>query len=110
MTEKQERAAFAQQVKDMRELVSFPGATIWETIDHIGMTVEELTDKLGEYPETVQGLLQGSEPITVVRAFNLEKILGIDRTFWLRREQLYQQNLALLKRYESQLPPREGGI
>ena len=79
------------KLKDERELLSKPGDTILETIEHIKMSQVELAERMGKTPSKINDLISGKEPITRVTAFQLEKVLGIDAQFWLNREMLYRE-------------------
>lgn len=88
------------KLKDERELLSKPGDTIFETIQHIKMSQAELAERMGKTPSKINDLISGKEPITVATAFQLEKVLGIDAQFWLNREMLYREKLSRLEQEE----------
>jgi len=88
------------KLKDERELLSRPGDTILETIEHIKMSQVELAERMGKKPSKINDIISGKEPITVVTAFQLEKVLGIDAQFWLNREMLYREKLSRLEQEE----------
>lgn len=89
------------KLKNERELLSKPGDTIFETIEHIKMSQVELADRMGRTSPKINDLISGKEPITVVTAFQLEKVLGIDAQFWLNREMLYREKLSRLEQEEA---------
>jgi len=84
-----------------RELLSPPGDTILETIEHIKMSQAELADRLGKTASKVHDLITGKEPITYNTALQLEKVLGIDAQFWLKREINYRTKLARIEQEEA---------
>jgi HTH-type transcriptional regulator / antitoxin HigA len=88
-------------IKDERELLSKPGDTIHETLEHIKMSQSELADRMGRTPSKINDLISGKEPITLATAFQLEKVLGIDAQFWLNREMLYREKLSRLEKEEA---------
>jgi HTH-type transcriptional regulator/antitoxin HigA len=88
------------KLKDERELLSKPGDTILETLDHIKMNQVELAERIGKTPSKINDIISGKEPITVATAFQLEKVLGIDAQFWLNREMLYREKLSRLEQEE----------
>jgi HTH-type transcriptional regulator/antitoxin HigA len=87
--------------KDERELLSKPGDTISETLDHIKMSQAELAERMGKTPSKINDLISGKEPISVMTAFQLEKVLGIDAQFWLNREMLYREKLSRIEQEEA---------
>ena len=89
------------KLKDERELLTKPGDTIFETIEHIKMSQVELADRMGKTPSKINDLISGKEPITVATAFQLEKVLGIDAQFWLNREMLYREKLSRIEQEEA---------
>ncbi len=89
------------KLKDERELLSKPGDTIFETIQHIKMSQAELAERMGKTPSKINDLISGKEPITLATAFQLEKVLGIDAQFWLNREMLYREKLSRLEQAEA---------
>jgi HTH-type transcriptional regulator/antitoxin HigA len=87
-------------LKDERELLSKPGDTILETLEHIKMSQAELAERMGKTPSKVNDIISGKEPITNNTALQLEKVLGIDAQFWLNREMQYREKLARLNEAE----------
>jgi HTH-type transcriptional regulator/antitoxin HigA len=83
-----------------RELLTKPGDTIIETIEHLKMSQAELAERLGKTPSKVNDLISGKVPITVNTALQLEKVLGIDMQFWLNREMSYREKLARIEQEE----------
>lgn len=86
---------------DQRELLSKPGDTILETIEHIKMSQVELAERMGKKPSKINDLISGKEPITLATALNLEKVLGIDAKFWINREMLYREKLIRIEEEEA---------
>lgn len=89
------------KLKDERELLTKPGDTIFETIEHIKMSQVELADRMGKTPSKINDLISGKEPITVATALQLERVLGIDAQFWLNREMLYREKLSRIEQEEA---------
>lgn len=88
-------------LKDERELLSKPGDTIIETLEHIKMSQAELAERMGKTAPKVNDIISGKEPITVATAFQLEKVLGIAAQFWLNREMLYREKLSRIEQEEA---------
>lgn len=89
------------KLKDERDLLSKPGDTILETIEHIKMSQAELAERMGKTPSKINDLISGKEPITVATAFQLEKVLGIAAQFWLNREMIYREKLSRIEQEEA---------
>jgi HTH-type transcriptional regulator/antitoxin HigA len=88
-------------IKDERELLSKPGDTILETIEELRMSQAELAKRMGKTPSKINDLISGKEPITVVTAVQLEKVLGVDVQFWLNREAFYREKLTRIEQEEA---------
>jgi len=80
-----------------REMLSPPGDTIQETIDTLGMSQNELAERMGRPTKTVNEIIKGKEAITPLTAVQLERVLGIPANFWLERERLYVQALTAIE-------------
>ena len=65
------------------DYVSAPGATLLETL--------ELAKHMGCSTKTINEIVQGKAAITLDTALQLEQILSIPTSFWLKREQHYRQ-------------------
>lgn len=83
-----------RKIQDERELLSKPGDTIIETLDELGMTQAELATRMGKTTSKVNDIISAKEPISMATALLLEKVLGIDASFWNNREKLYREKLA----------------
>lgn len=83
-----------------KSLLSPPGDTIQEHIDHIGMSQAELAERMGRPKEKINDIIKGREPVTTSTAFQLEKVLGIPASFWLNREKTYRKELYELQQKE----------
>jgi HTH-type transcriptional regulator/antitoxin HigA len=90
----------SSNIKIERELLTKPGDTIMETIDHLNMSQVELAERIGKTPGKVNDIISGKAPITVNTAMQLEKVLGIDMQFWLNREMHYREKLARIEQEE----------
>jgi len=83
-----------------RVLLSVPGETILETIEHMKMSQAELAERMGKTASKINDLIHGKEPITVNTALQLEKVLGIPADFWLAREASYREKLGRIEEEE----------
>ena len=78
------------------DYVSPPGETLLETLETIGMSQAELAKRMGRPTKTVNEIIQAKTAITDETAMQLERVLGIPASFWLKREQYYRESLARL--------------
>lgn len=79
-----------------KSLLTCPGDTIQEHIDHIGMSQAELAERLGRSIPKLNELIKGKAPITKETATKLEFVLGVPANFWLNLERTYQDELLEL--------------
>jgi HTH-type transcriptional regulator/antitoxin HigA len=76
--------------------VSSPGETLLETIETIGMSQAELAMRMGRPGKTINEIIHKKAIITAETALQLEQVLHIPASFWLKREQQYRESLARL--------------
>ncbi len=76
------------------DYVSVPGKTLLETLKTIGMPQADLAKRMGRPIKTINEIVQGKVAITAETALQLEHVLRIPASFWLKREQLYCEFLA----------------
>jgi len=74
--------------------VSSPGETLLETLETLGMSQAELAKLMGRPAKTINEIIQKKATITVETALQLEQVLHIPASFWLKREQQYRESLA----------------
>ena len=84
-----------------KSLLSCPGDTIQEYIDHIGMLQAELAERLGRSVPELNELIKGKAPITKETATRLEYVLGVPASFWLNLEHQYQEELLGIELLEN---------
>src|SRR5450631_3971483 len=90
----------SQFLKDEKELLSKPGDAILETLVYQKMTQSELAERMGKTASKINDIISSKEPITMATALQLEKVLGIDASFWVNREALYREKLARIEEAE----------
>ncbi len=78
------------------DYVSSPGETLLETLETIGMSQVELAKRMGRPVKTINEIIQKKAAITAETALQLEQVLHIPASFWLKREQHYRESLARL--------------
>ena len=82
------------------DVVSPPGETIFETLEQYGMSQAELADRMGRPKKTINEIIKGKAAILPDTAIQLEHVLGVPASFWIRREQHYRESLARLAERE----------
>lgn len=83
-----------------KSLLSCPGDTLQEHIDHIGMSQAELAERLGRSVPKLNELIKGKAAITKDTATRLEYVLGVPASFWLNLERRYQDELLEIAQME----------
>lgn len=91
------------------DYVSIPGETLLETFETIGMSQAELVQRMGRLKKTINEIIQGKTAITAETALQLEMVLGVPASFWLNREQQYQEARARIEE-EEQLEKKTGWL
>lgn len=74
------------------DFVSPPGETLLETLETIGMSQAELAKRMGHPIKTINEIIQKKAAITAETALQLEQVLHIPASFWLKREQQYRES------------------
>lgn len=70
-----------------------PGETLKETLESIGISHAELSQKMGCPKRTINEIIKGKVAITSDTAIQLEKVLGVPASFWNNLESNYQEKL-----------------
>lgn len=79
------------------DMVSPPGETLLETIEAMGMSQAELSERMGRPKKTINEIIKGKTAITPETALQLERVLGVPASFWNNRERQYRENLARIQ-------------
>src|SRR2546428_9503399 len=87
------------------DYVSPPGETLLETLEAIGMSQAELAKRMGCPVKTINEIIEKKAPITTETALQLEQVLHVPASFWLKREQHYRESLARLNLARQSLFP-----
>lgn len=77
-----------------------PGRTLAETLGKSGMTQTELAQRSGLTRKTINGIINGKEPITPETAIQLEKVFRVPARFWINLQNNYEEAKARLKECE----------
>ncbi len=70
-----------------------PGETLKEWMVENNVTVLDMCDEMVAMPPFVNRLLAGDEELNHATAVVLERVTGIDWTFWIERERNYRERL-----------------
>ena len=76
------------------DVVFPPGDTLQETIDAMGMSQTELATRMNVSEKHINEIVKGKATISEDTALRLERVLGIDASFWRNLENNYRQFLA----------------
>ncbi len=76
-----------------------PGETLLETIEVLGITQADLSERTGYPKKTINEIIKGKAPITPQMAIELERVLDVPASFWNNRERQYRETLARLEEY-----------
>ncbi len=79
------------------ESVSHPGLTLREKLAEMGMGDKEFAVRVGKSEKTVTAVTSASSSITPDMAVKFEDVVKIPASFWLKRQQRYEEYLARLK-------------
>ena len=82
------------------DYVSHPGETLLETLEATGMSRTELAERMGYPIKTINEVIKGKAAITPEIALQLEQVLSVSASFWLKREQHYRESLVRLAESE----------
>ncbi len=90
-----------------KQLLSFPGETIQEHIEAIGMSQAELAKRMGRSVVKLNELIRGKAPLTPDTAQKLEYILDVPSSFWLNLEAIYRSELLEIEKMKKQQEANE---
>jgi len=82
------------------DYVTPAGETLLETLESIGMSQTELAKRMNRPFKTVNEIIRNKTAITAETALQLEQVLSIPASFWLKRELRYREFLARLAEKE----------
>jgi HTH-type transcriptional regulator/antitoxin HigA len=90
-----------------KRLISPPGDTLRETIEHYGMSQTELAIRMARPEPAISEMMTGKKAITADTALQLEMVLGIPAGFWLEHERHYRLELAAIEQGEALLKQKD---
>jgi addiction module HigA family antidote len=79
------------------DIVSPPGETLVDILNEKGMSQAELAERTGRPKKTINEIVKGKAIITSETAIQLERVLGVEASFWAAREANYRAHLARLE-------------
>jgi HTH-type transcriptional regulator/antitoxin HigA len=82
------------------ETVSHPGVTLREKLGEIGMSQKEFAVRTGKPERTIVNVINAKSSLTPDMAVRFESVLQIPATFWLKRQQHYDEAIARMRRDE----------
>ena len=80
-----------------RELIIHPGETLSEVLDERGMSQRELAYRTGVSEKHISTVISGQKNISADFAKKLEYALGIEYSFWMNLQTLYDRELIEYK-------------
>lgn len=76
-----------------RDLIIHPGETLQEILQDKDMSQKELAIRSGVTEKHVSTIINGTKSISVAFAKRLEYVLGIDASFWINLQGIYDKEL-----------------
>ncbi len=73
------------------DFVPYPGATLSEVLDSLGMSQSELAVRMDRPRKTVSEIISGKTRILPDTALQLERVLGIKASFWLNLQSQWDE-------------------
>lgn len=84
-----------------REMIIHPGETLKEVMEDRNITVEELAKSTGFTQTYINAVLNSEENISNDFARELENTLNIDADFWMKLNELYNDELKIFEESHS---------
>ncbi|MFH1847365.1 MAG: HigA family addiction module antitoxin [Candidatus Omnitrophota bacterium] len=78
-----------------------PGETLEETLEALGMTQSELSDRTGLSRKTINEIVQKKSPITLETAIKFGAVFGMSPDFWNNLQRNYEETLMRLRNAEA---------
>lgn len=83
------------------KLLSHPGETLKEVLEHENMNQNELAIRIGLDKKTINQICNGFARISHETAFKLEKIFNLPASFWNNLQSNYDETMLRLKEIET---------
>lgn len=91
----------------VKSLISPPGDTLLETIDHLKISQTDLASRMARPLKTINEIIQGKAAITPETAIQLERVTEIPADFWMEREKSFRLELAQILEAERSIQEKE---
>jgi HTH-type transcriptional regulator/antitoxin HigA len=82
------------ETNPIEDFATSPGVTLQDSLDALGMSQAELSERAGISDKTINRIIKGIDPVTHSTALALEKVLQVPAGFWLNLESNYREHLA----------------
>ena len=82
--------------KMLPDNIIHPGEYIRDEISARGITQRQLAEKIGMQPSILNEIINGKRSVNIEFAMLLEAALGIDADIWIRLQNLYTKQKALM--------------
>ena len=80
--------------------VYHPGRTLAEKLKEMEMSVKEFAVRVSKPEKTIFAVISGNSSITTDMAVSFETVTKIPASFWLKKQQMYDEYLLKKKRYD----------
>ena len=80
--------------------VSHPGLTLSEKLSEMEMSVKEFAVRVSKPEKTIFAVISGNSSVTTEMAVSFESVTKIPASFWLRKQQMYDEYIVRKKREE----------
>ena len=80
--------------------VYHPGRTLAEKLKEMEMSVKEFAVRVSKPEKTIFAVISGNSSITTDMAVSFETVTKIPASFWLKKQQMYDEYMARKKREE----------
>lgn len=77
--------------------VYHPGVTLEEKIKEMGMSVKDFAVRVSKPEKAIFAVIGGNSSITPEMAMSIEAVTMIPASFWLRKQQIYDEYLVRKK-------------
>ncbi len=76
------------------EIVSHPGESLLDILHDRGLSQSELAVRMGRPVKTINEIIKGKNSIIPDTAIQLERVLGIPASFWIKRQYHFDEYLS----------------
>ena len=80
--------------------VYHPGVTLAEKLKEMGMSIKEFAVRVSKPEKTIFAVINGNSSITTEMAVSFEMVTKIPASFWLRKQQMYDEFIVRKKKEE----------